>query len=152
MQATTTNFIHAHSHSQKKEEERKKKIYNSDLPPRSPIPIHKKCTTDSSVLHAPQLSPIHKKPKLYYDDRPSLHSQFMSSVTVDEMGAESLKLVARHSKTACRSFLESLGTTRVVLMTPGGERDSWDDLTSSLTSHCTTGVGRPGGGERGGGG
>lgn len=67
----------------------------------------------------------------------------MSRVTVDEMGAESLKLVARHSNTACRSFLESLGTTRVVLITPGGERDSWDDLTSSLTSHCTTGVGRP---------
>lgn len=57
LQQTSSTPILIH----KKKEERKKKIYNSDLPPRSPIPIHKKCTTDSSVLHAPQLSPIHKK-------------------------------------------------------------------------------------------
>lgn len=59
------------------------------------------------------------------------------------MGVESLKLVARHSKTAWRSFLVSSGTASVTLITSPGSITSLDGRGSSFTSHCTVGVGRP---------
>lgn len=74
------------------------------------------------------------------------HSQFMSRVTVADMGDESLELVARHSKTACRCRRPSSVTLSVTLVTPSGSCVSSEGHTSSFTRHCTVGVGRPAGG------
>lgn len=68
----------------------------------------------------------------------------MSSVTVEDMGVDSLKFTALHSKTAWRSFLVSSFTTSLTLITPPVSRTSSVGRTSSFTSHWTWGLGRPG--------
>ena len=69
--------------------------------------------------------------------------QFISKVTVEEMGVDLLKLVALHSKTAWRWALVSCSSINLLLTTPPGFLTDSDTARRLLINHSTSGDGRP---------